>query len=342
MRLAAWPALLVLLFAFPAAYGQPDEIELLNSDYTFVDAEGMTNIVGVVNNKGVEPISVVMALDVSDGSSTTTLYEEPYAQVMFPNNGAPFKFRVSPDMQILGKPYVASAEKVGQPFYDTLVFNYSNMAVGNERALVGTVKNTSPFAFYNVTVFASVHDKEMVQIDSSRSNVIPVIKPGQTAEFRMVPDQAVMEQTMYYSCAGWDPDAPLPTVPTGDGEYVTYMMESVSKVSSMRYDDSTDSLMFGIKPYIPAGGPVSLKFAQTYENQTVAIFVDNELQEDATVMMDGKTVHLTFFVPPGDHEVQIQGVRAVPEFPFAAFGLAAMTAALIAAARFRVLLLSRL
>ena len=335
MRVAAWPALFALLVAFPSAYAQTSDIELLNSDYTFVDADGMTNVVGVVNNKGLEPISVVIALDVSNGRTTTTLLEDPYARVMFPDKGAPFKFRVPSDLKVVGEPYVASVEKVEQPFYEALVFDYSNMAVGEERALVGTVKNTGSFPFYNVTVFASVHDEEMVQIDSSRSNTISVIESGQVAEFRMVPDDAILEQTMYYSCAGWDPDAPLPTVSTGDGNYISYMMETVSKVSRMRYDNSTDSLMFGIKPYIPAGGSVSLKFAQAYQNQTIAVFMDSQLQEDATVMMDGKTVHLEMFVPPGDHEVQVQGIRAVPEFPLAALGLAAMTAAAIAAARFK-------
>lgn len=332
MRMAAGVALFALLVAFPSAYAQPDDIEILNSDYTFVDADGMTNVVGVVNNKGSSPISVVMALDVSDG---TTLLEEPYGRILFPDKGAPFKFRVAPDLHAVGEPYVVSVEHVNQPFYDALVFDYSNMAVGEERALVGTVRNTAPFPFYNVTVFASVHDDEMVQLDSSRSNTIPVIEPGQVAEFSMLPDDAIREQTMYYSCAGFDPDAPLPTVPAGDGKYITYMMETVSKVSRMRYDNATDSLMFGIKPYIPAGGPVSLKFAQAYENQTIAVFLDNKISEDVELMMDGRTVHMTLFVPPGDHEVQIQGIRAVPEFPFAALGLAALTAGAIAATRFK-------
>jgi hypothetical protein len=332
MRLAALPALLILLVVFPSAYAQPDSIELLNSDYAFVDVDGMTNIVGVINNKGMEPISAVIAIDVSNG---TTIYEEPYAQVLFPGTGAPFKFRLHDGLHAEGKPYVESVQKVDRPFYDTLVFTYSNMAVGEERALIGSVKNIGSFAYYNVTVFASVHDDKMTQIDSSRSNVISVIEPGQVAEFRIVPDEAIMAQTMYYSCAGWDPTAPLPTVSTGDGNYISYMMETVSKISRFRYDNSTDSLTFGITPYIPAGAPVSLQFAQSYENQTIAVFVDNVLQEEATVMLDGKTAHVTFFVPPGNHEVQVQGIRAVSEFPFAALGLAAVTAAVIATTRFR-------
>ncbi|MEM2141545.1 MAG: FxLYD domain-containing protein [Nitrososphaera sp.] len=335
MRLAAWPALLALLAAFPSAYAQPSDIELLNSDYAFIDAEGMTNVVGVVNNKGVEPISVVMALDLSDG---TTLLEEPYAKVMFPDRGAPFKFRVPAGLQADGKPYVASVERVDQPLYDELVFNYSNMAVGEERALSGTVTNAGQFPFYNVTVFASVHDDQMVQIDSSRSAAIPVLEPGQTAEFSMVPDDSIKEETMYYSCAGYDPNAPIPTIPAGDGKYIGYNMQTISKVSSLRYDNATDSLLFGIKPYIPSGGSLSLKFAQAQQNQTIAVFMDDQLRDDAVVTMDGRTVSLEVFIPPGDHQVQVQGIRAIPEFPFAALGLAAMTAAAIAAARLRAAL----
>jgi hypothetical protein len=124
-------------------------------------------------------------------------------------------------------------------------------------------------------------------------------------------------------------------VQTGDGGYISYMLETVSKISRFRYDNSTDSLVFAAKPYIPDGASVSLKFAQSYGNQTMMVFVDNKLQEDAQVMLDGKTAHVAFFVPPGDHEVQIRGIRAVPEFPLAALGLAAMTAAAIAAARLR-------
>jgi len=334
MHVAAWPVLFALLIAFPSAYADNGDIEIQYSDYTFVDADGMTNVIGVVNNKGLAPISVVMALDVSDGSTTTTLQEDPYGRVMFPEKGAPFKFRVAPDLQVVGRPYVASVEQVYQPFYDALIFDYSNMAAGDEKMLVGRVTNTGPFPFYNVTVFASAHDEDMIQLDSSRSNVIPVIEPGQVAEFAAMPDDAVRDQVMYYSCAGFDPDAPIPTIPTGDGKFIAYNMQTVSKVSRLRYDNSTDSLSFGVTPYNPAGTLLALKFAQVNQNQTIAVLLDAQLY-NASIAMDGRTVSVDMFVPPGDHEVQVQGVRALPEFPLAALGLAAMTATGIAAARFK-------
>jgi hypothetical protein len=64
------------------------------------------------------------------------------------------------------------------------------------------------------------------------------------------------------------------------------------------------------------------------------VMMDGEMQE-ASVRGDGKTLYIDFFVPQGDHQVEIQGVRNVPEFPFAVLALAAVTAGAIAAARLK-------
>jgi hypothetical protein len=37
--------------------------------------------------------------------------------------------------------------------------------------------------------------------------------------------------------------------------------------------------------------------------------MDDEMYDNASVEMDGKTIHVDLFVPPGDHEIDIQGVR---------------------------------
>ena len=328
----------IVLTSPPSAHAQSGDMEVKNSDYTFVDSNGMTNIVGVVNNRGLTPVSVVMAIDVSDSSGSITMLqeEEPYSRLLFPETGAPFKFRIAPDVDVVSEPYVASVEYFEQqPFFNSLVFEYSNMAVGEEKALFGTVRNTGPFPFYNVTVYASVHDREMVQIDSSRSDAIPVIEPGQVAEFVILPDEAIRDQVMYYSCAGFDPNAPIPTIPAGDGKYIAYNMQTVSKISHLRYDNSTDSMTFRATPYNPAGTNLALKLAQMEENQTVTVMLNGEINDGASVTMDGRTISVDMFIPPGEQQVQIQGVRAIPEFPIAALGLAGTTAAVIAMARLK-------
>ncbi|UVS69236.1 FxLYD domain-containing protein [Nitrososphaera viennensis] len=343
MRLLAWAALAVLLvpFAFPSlavanAEGDINTIELKNSDYSFVDSQGMTNIVGIANNRGTWPLSVTMALNVTDSSGrTSTLYEDLYGSVIYPAKGAPFKFRLAEGLEPVGKPYVASAKQVDQPFYDTLVLNYTNMAVGQERVLTGTVKNIGNTELRNVYVYASVHDENTKNLDSVKSNVVPVLRPGEEAVFTASPDPAVKAEVYYYSCAGFDINAPIPTLSTGDGGFIAYDFNSIAKVGSLRYENATDSIAFDITHYNPKGGPASIKIPQLVQNQTVVVMMDGKPYDGATVKADGKTVHIDFFVPPGNHAVQIQGVRNMPEFPFAALGLAALTATVIAAARLK-------
>lgn len=344
MRLLAWPMLaIVLVFSvYPLANAnaqgsdQVNTIELKNSDHSFVDAHGMTNIVGIVNNHGMVPISVTMGLNVSDNSGhTSTLYENLYGSVIYPTKGAPFKFRLAPGVEPIGKPFVASFKQVNQPFYNSLVLNYTNMAVGQERFLTGTMKNTGGVELRNIIIYASVHDDKTNDLDSVKSNIVPVLKPGEVAIFTASPDPAVKAAVYYYSCAGFDVDAPISTLPTGDGGFIAYDFTSVAKVSDIRYEKATDSIAFGITHYNPMGGPALIKIPQLARNQTVAVMMDGKPYDKATVKADGKTVSIDFFVPPGDHEVQIQGVRTIPEFPFAVLGLAALTAAAIAAGRFR-------
>jgi hypothetical protein len=69
--------------------------------------------------------------------------------------------------------------------------DYNNIPAGENAALIGTAKNISPFELHNVTVYASAHDRDMSQIDSVQSNVIPVIEPGQEIAFTAIPDPAL-------------------------------------------------------------------------------------------------------------------------------------------------------
>lgn len=91
------------------------------------------------------------------------------------------------------------------PNYDGLVtLNYTNIASGENAALVGTVKNSCSFDLRNVAVYASAHDENRAQIDSVKSNVIPVVEPGQEMAFTAIPDLTIKSQIKYYSCAGVD------------------------------------------------------------------------------------------------------------------------------------------
>jgi hypothetical protein len=185
------------------------------------------------------------------------------------------------------------------------------MAAGEERAFVGTVKNNAPFDIYNISVFASVRSENATQLDSVKSNVIPVLKASEEQLFIAIPDPAVKSRVYYYSCAGLDLDNPITTIDAGGGKFIAYDLNAAAQVSAIRYENETDSVAFRIRPYSPAGGPISFMLPQVSQNQTVTVMVDGKLHE-ASIRPDGKTIFIDFFVPQGEHPVQIQGVRNMP------------------------------
>jgi hypothetical protein len=278
----------------------------------FVGSDGKVNVVGVVKNNGTMPVEVVLGLKVVarsvGGGLSTTIKEPAYGRIIYPSSVSPFKFAVEPAWSVSGAPSILNAKEVLTPYYKPLNLSYSNMPAGSDRALVGTAKNISPFELRNVTILASVHNANGSQIDSVKSKLFPVIRPGQIVAFTDVPDPAIKAHIAFFSCAAIDigNNPALNTLGIGNGQFISYQMYGVVQISELRYDNATDSLVFGIKHYNPAGGPFSLKMAETSKNP-VSVIMDGKLYS-ASVKMDGRTVFVNFFVPPLSHQVQIKGI----------------------------------
>jgi hypothetical protein len=283
---------------------------------SFLDSRGNLNVVGVVNNVGRVPVSVTVGLNTTtatfDSSKPPTIYfaNEPiYGRIIYPLTGAPFKFVVNPQQIVTSKAFIVNVNQVPVPNWNVVSLDYSNMPVGKDAALVGTAKNIGTFDLHNVSVYASVHSRNGTQIDSVKSNVIPVIRPGQQIAFIAKPDSTVKSGVFYYSCAGFDLDAPITTLNIGNGQFIPYDLRALARVSDFKYDHATDSISFGVKYYSTIGGPLTLKIPQVSEKQSVSVMMDGTLYKKASVKMNGKTVSIDFFVPPEDHNIQIKGVR---------------------------------
>jgi hypothetical protein len=308
-------ALLVILSFCTGAYptysahstAQPVKIIAQSS---FVDSEGRTNIVGTVRNTGTLPVEATVGLAVQDKVAIRIEQQPTYGRIIWPQNDSPFKFVV--ESGTAGDPFIADVKEVGATqTNDMIILNYTSMAAGEERAFVGTVKNNAPFDIYNISVFASVRSENATQLDSVRSNVIPVLKANEEQVFIAFPDPAVKSRVYYYSCAGLDLDDPITTIDAGGGKFIAYDLNAAAQVSAIRYENETDSITFRIRPYSPAGGPISFMLAQISQNQNVTVTLDDKLH-GASIRPDGKTIYINFFVPQGEHQVQIQRVRNSP------------------------------
>jgi hypothetical protein len=284
---------------------------------TFVDSHGNLNVVGVVNNFGTVPVSVTVGLNAAaitadhSKAATTFFIKQPiYGRIIYPFTGAPYKFVIGPQQVVKGKAFIVDVNQISMANWNVLSLNYSNMPVGKDAALAGTARNIGSFDLHDVSVYASVHNRNGTQIDSVRSNVIPIIKPGQQIAFVAKPDAAVKSDVFYYSCAGLDLDAPITTLAVGNGQFIPYDLRALARVSDLNYDNVTDSINFAITYYSSTGGPLTLKIPQTSEKQSVTVMMDGTPYKKASVKMNGKTVFIDFFVPPESHNIQVRGVRS--------------------------------
>jgi hypothetical protein len=318
-----------------------DEI-VLKEFGSFVDSNDRLNIVGVVDNNGDYPIGqVIVGLNLTASSgglseglsdfgdtntddarsqantasasttNTTTIMAPNFARVIYPGTGAPFKIILEGSgvsMASIGQPFIYAFNQLDTTYYDILKLNYTNMAVGSERALVGTVENTAPFSVHNVRVYASAHDNNQTQIDSAISKNIPTIEPGQEIQFELIPNPSIKSDVIYYSCAGVELDAPITTLTTPDGGFVAYDLQALAKIIDLKYNSSTDSIVFGADHYNPDGGSITMKVPQMYDDQKISVLMDGKPANTAEITADGKTIKIDIFIPPEEHELQILGV----------------------------------
>ncbi|HEX7257417.1 MAG TPA: hypothetical protein VF242_05095 [Nitrososphaeraceae archaeon] len=276
----------------------------------FKSLNGEWNLIGVVQNNAGAPLEVKVGVNITKPNNTfSILTNNTFSNVIHPYVAAPFKFTISSNEFFNGLAYPIETKKVAKPFFIDLTQKYSNLATDNEKALVGTIKNTGSNIIKNVAVYASVHSINGTQIDSVKSTVIPVIYPDEEIGYKIFPDSAIKDDVYFYSCAGLDINAPISTLNIGNGEYLVFNLESVSAISSFRYENSSDSIIFEIKPYNPLGGSTIFQVPQVSSNQKIDIFLDGKQYENKIITMDGKTISMNIFIPKDKHEVKISGIR---------------------------------
>jgi hypothetical protein len=319
----------VISFPYANAFTENDtKVVEIDVKSPFRGDDGEIKLMGVVHNTGGIPLGVKLGVDVTTTTTTkdateTTVTEEtvPYSRVLYPYSVSPFKFSIKsadPENQTtvtgIGKPHVIDFEKVSTPNYDGLIIlNYTNIPYGENAALVGTVKNSGPFELRDVAVYASAHDQNRKQVDSVKSTVIKALEPGQEMAFTAIPDPSSKSQIMYYSCAGVVMNPQMSKLIISDKKVVRYDLEGPVAISDLKYDNASDSMLFGVKHYNPDGGPLTIKVASNEysgsQNPLSIILDGKDLSLDKTTMSDnGMILTMNIEIPPKEHEVHIRGI----------------------------------
>jgi len=286
----------------------PVKISKTNS---FLDFEGNRHVVGTVRNEGYVPVQVLIAMKIQNNSGNPEIaVNPPFGSIIFPFTEAPFKFDILKENSTSGLPYILQVKEVNYPSYDMLTQNYTTMNATIGKNLVGSIKNTGSLILHNVSVYASVHQEDGVQIDSVKSRTIPILRPGEEVKYIAIPDPAVQSRTSYFSCAGFDINAPINTLSLGNGKYIPYSLESAAKITEFNYNGTDDSLTFSADHYNPSGGIVRLSIPEVSDNHALRILLDGKVDTSAKIEKNGKTVSAEIFVPPDAHKITVKGVLA--------------------------------
>lgn len=300
---------LFYLFSSNVVYAHQEERNVTITEVgSFVDAMGVKNIVGTVENNDDVPVQMSIGLNTTSNNNTVShLIAEPYGKIIYPYREAPFKLKISSsDVNPIGKPFVYQARNVNIPYYDAIRLNYSNTPTQNG-SLTGSVKNIASFDVYDLTIYASAHNQSGAQIDSVRSHLIPVLRSGETVMFSVSPDPAVRSKVSVYSCFGVDLRTMNMKIKIGENRYITSNMTGLATISNIKADPSTGSILIDINNQYPVPGPLTLKIPQIFSSPTIFVMMDGTLYKNAVTTMKGNT-YVDLSIPAGKHEVSVSGI----------------------------------
>ncbi len=283
----------------------------ISKPYSFVDSIGNTHVVGLIKNHGYVPLQITVALKTHNISGDSeVLRNTTLGTIVYPFTESPFKFDIAQNNTVINSPYIEGVSEVQSPFYEVLLQNYTTMNATSGKTLVGTVKNIGNVILHNISVYASVHQEDGTQIDSVKTVTIPILRPGDVEKYVAKPHLAVQSKTTYFSCAGFDVNAPINTLVLGNGQFLPYSLESAAKISDFKYNRDDDSLTFVADHYNPVGGIVELRIPQVSDTHALTVLLDHKIDTNAKIAKNGKTVAMDIFIPPESHKVEIKGVLA--------------------------------
>lgn len=98
-----------------------------------------------------------------------------------------------------------------------------------------------------------------------------------------------------------------------NSKVVRYDLEGPVAIRDLKYDNASDSMLFGVKHYNPDGGPLGIKVASNEysgSQNPLSIMLDGkDLPIDRIATTDdGKVLTMNIMIPPKEHEIQIIGV----------------------------------
>ena len=287
---------------------------------TYQDSDKNKIIVGSVagphNLTLTSPLEITLGLNVYNDSSKRydIIKEHPYKRLAYDiNEPVPFKFTINQSKYHIKSdsvPFIYDIIKaeVQSPKINTFTLKYNEALLGPSKELYGTVKNTAPNTIKNLTLYAIVHDKNGAQVDSVKTK-IPIIKSQDTVNFRFIPDKAIKDLVLIYSCVGGELEDinAYQLIHIPHNKTLGYKFSGFMEINSLSYDNKTDQLSIKVNNIYPISSSLSLQLIPEQQNP-LSIKIDGHIL-DSKISNSNKTTIVDLLIPQGEHEININNIN---------------------------------
>ena len=303
---------IVILFAILFHYADAEVLVHSNEFSGYFDSDGIYTVFGSVRNMENQPVLAKIQVNVK--IDNTKYSESNILPVIFPSKDMPFKFKFPQILSgnpTLQNPQISYILTNSEPLnlevsYDRTLKRYP------DGHLTGLLTNTGNDTWYNVSVYALVHNKNNVFLDEvQNAQLISRMNPGDKVQFIMYPDPTIAKQVTYYSCfiPGTDNSVELWTQWKDKRFYFSVL--SIVDFTNQKFNEDTNSISLdGANPWqIPYYA--DFMFPAGTSDGNFKVFIDNkQIYPLISIDNDTNNWHVAFNVDYGQHKIVISGFNS--------------------------------
>jgi len=150
-----------------------------------------------------------------------------------------------------------------------------SLVLHDDGRMTGMIKNGGDKSFQNFRVYALIKDQIEQILDVASSQQFGIMHPGETLEFKMVPNSKIVNEIDLYSCFAFGDESVLPLNADRNGEQYTFRYESGTWFKDGSFNsESTDLKMYAFNSF-------SAELYASFE------FPQSSIHEDFEVYLDG-------------------------------------------------------
>ena len=267
-------ATIVLLIIIPVTAS--GEVYIPDHEYVgFYDQDGIFTVIGGVKNNEMYPVTPTITVNVNDNGNIFS-HQYKFSPIM-PAQMLPLKVKlpeITSENPILELPQI-SYKQTEYKYESGYILYDDSLILHDDGRMTGTIKNAGDKTFLNFRIYALIKDQNENILDVASSQQFGIMHPGDTLEFKMIPDPKIVNEIYSYSCFAFGDESVLPLNADRNDEQYTFRYESGTWFKDGNFNsENTDLKMYALNSF-------SSELNASFE------FPQSSIHEDFEVYLDG-------------------------------------------------------